>query len=90
MTALLESPAHELVEPSAAPSVAPASMRAAAAAAPSSSGRRIRVLLVVWVLAAVGGLVLVPYGFGPLFHQRDQRSQEAVVAALQLDRAGQR
>ena len=39
-----------------------------------SEQQRLRILLVMWVVAFVAGLGLVIYGFGPLFYQRSQRS----------------
>ncbi len=39
----------------------------------SGSRQRVRVLLVLWFVALIAGIVLVIYGFGPLFQQRDQR-----------------
>jgi sortase A len=54
--------------PDAAPSSAPKRARG-----PRSRNAQLRLMFVAWFAAVVVGLALVMYGFGPLFHQRDQR-----------------
>jgi sortase A len=80
MTALLESPPaaprtsrrrHVATSPMTNPTGSqPRTLKSDVTIQP----KRLRRLFVVWVLAVSVGMALVVYGFGPLFHQRDQRS----------------
>jgi sortase A len=53
---------------------------------PRRQRRRASVWAFVWVLAVIGGMGLVMYGFGPLFEARDQR-RLVTQYARQVDRA---
>ncbi|MEO7557100.1 MAG: class E sortase [Acidimicrobiales bacterium] len=75
MTALLRR-ARPSVEPALVEDPPAASGPNAAPTEPPSrpSSRRLRRLLGLWVVATLGGMILVVYGFGPFLQQRAQRS----------------
>ena len=78
-----------LVDPPASPSAAPEPVAATRPSAPPPagpppppSGRRLQVLLLAWVVCLVLALGLVVFGFGPIFHDRGQRSMLRDYRAL--------
>ena len=71
-----------LAEPPVMPSAARGAVPTAPVAGPPPSGRRMQVLLLAWVVSLVLALGLVVFGFGPVFHDRVQRSMLRDYRAL--------
>ena len=75
MTAVLDPPSAPTSEaaPAPLPPLAAVEPVAPSAAVAPSGHAQVIERFVVWLLAVVVGFALVAYGFGPYFHQRDQR-----------------